>query len=101
MFKTILISYTHDPILNIYIVYKLGASSPHNDDPMLKNCFFGVVALTKNADIDKYGCSSYVISFVGKSRFPFQDSGFGQNIIFGVDMSSSIHVDNKKKDIKC
>ena len=27
-------------------------------------------------------------------------NGFGQNcIIFGVDMSSSVHVDNKKKDI--
>ena len=28
------------------------------------------------------------------------NEGIGQNlIIFGVDMSSSIHVDNKKKDI--
>ena len=27
-------------------------------------------------------------------------NGFGENvIIFGVDMSSSVHVDNKKKDI--
>ena len=25
--------------------------------------------------------------------------GFSQNIIFGVDMSSSAHIDNKKKDI--
>ena len=93
-------SYTNDPILNIYIVYKLGTSSSHNDDPTLKNCFFGAVALIKNVDIDKYGCSGCVISFAGKSRFSFQDSGFGQNIIFGVDMSSSIHVDNKKKDIE-
>ena len=30
----------------------------------------------------------------------FPGGGFGQNvIIFGVDMSSSVHVDNKKKDI--
>ena len=28
------------------------------------------------------------------------DSGFGKNvIIFGADMSSSAHIDNKKKDI--
>ena len=30
----------------------------------------------------------------------FPSGGFGQNvIIFGVDMTSSVHVDNKKKDI--
>ena len=26
-------------------------------------------------------------------------SRFGKNVIFGVDMSSSVHIDNKKKDI--
>ena len=32
--------------------------------------------------------------------FSFPGSGFGQNvIIFGVDASSSAHIDNKKKDI--
>ena len=32
--------------------------------------------------------------------FHFQVIGFGQNVlIFGVDMSSSGHIDNKKKDI--
>ena len=30
------ISYTHDAIVNIYIVYKLGASSSNNSDPTLK-----------------------------------------------------------------
>ena len=33
--------------------YELGASSSHNYDPTLKNCLFGTVTLTKNADIDK------------------------------------------------
>ena len=31
----------------------MGASSPHKDDPTLKNSFLGAVALIKNADIDK------------------------------------------------
>ena len=32
--------------------------------------------------------------------FPFSGGGFCQNVrILGVDMSSSVHVDNKKKDI--
>ena len=49
------ISYTHGKAVNIFIVYQLGASSSHNCDPTLKNCLFGAVTLTKNADIDKYG----------------------------------------------
>ena len=56
--------------------------------------------MTKNADIDKYGYSGYGIGFDRKGSFSFPSSGYGQNvIIFGVDMSSSIHIDNKKKDI--
>ena len=67
---------------------------------ILKNCLFGVVTLSKNADIDKYGYSSYGIGFDGKSSFSFPNNGFGQDvIIFGVDMSSSAHINNKKKDI--
>ena len=46
-------SYTHRKVVNIYIVYELGASSSHVNDPRLKNCLFGAVTLTKNADIDK------------------------------------------------
>ena len=94
------ISYTHGKVVNIYIVYELGASRSHINDPTLENCLFGVVTLTKNADIDKYGYSGYGTGFDRKFFFPFPGSGFGQNIIiFGVDMSFSVHVDNKKKDI--
>ena len=53
-----------------------------------------------NADIDKYGYSAYGIGFDRRSSFSFPGGGFGQNVlIFGVDMSSSAHIDNKKKDI--
>ena len=94
------ISYTHGKVVNIYIVYELGASSSHNNDPTLKNCLFGAVTLTKNADIDKYGYSGYGIGFDRKSAFSFRGGGFGQNIIiFGVDMSFSAHIDNKKQYI--
>ena len=34
------ISYTHGKVVNIYIVYELGASSSHNDDATLKNSLF-------------------------------------------------------------
>ena len=34
------------------------------------------------------------------SSFSFPGGGFGQNVLtFGVDMSSSVHIDNNKKDI--
>ena len=53
--------------------------------------------MTKNADFEKYEYSGYGI---GRSSFSFHDGGFGQNeLSFGVDMSSSVHIDNKKKDI--
>ena len=42
------ISYTHEKIVKIYIAYKLGASTSHDNDPTLKDCLFGAVALTKN-----------------------------------------------------
>ena len=61
---------------------------------------FGAVKLNKNADIDKYHYSGYGIGFDRKSSFSFPGGGFGQNvIIFGVDVTSSVHVDNKKKYI--
>ena len=59
----------------------------------------GPVKLTKNPDIDEYKYFEHGIGFERKGKFSF-GKGFGQNvIIFGADMSSSIHADNKKKNI--
>ena len=100
MFKKAKVSYTHGKVVNIYIVYELGASSSYNNDPTLKNCLFVAVTLTKNTDIDKYGYSGYGIEFDRRSSFSFPGGRFGQNVlIFGVDMRFSAHIDNKKKDI--
>ena len=94
------ISYIHDKVINIYIVYELGASGSHNNDSTLKSCLFGAVTLTKNTAIGKYGYPGYGIGFDGKSRFSFAVGGFVQNVlIFGVDMSFPSHIDNKKKYI--
>ena len=64
-------------MVNIYIVYKLGASSSHIDHPTLKDCWFGAVTLTKNCDIDKYGYSGYEIGFDRRWSFSFPGGGFG------------------------
>ena len=56
--------------------------------------------MTKYVDIDEYKYFGYGIGFDRKVTFSFS-SGFGRNvIIFVVDMSSSVHLDNKKKDIQ-
>ena len=53
--------------------------------------------MTKNADIDKYQYSGYGIGFDRRGSFSFPGGEFGSNaIIFAVDMSSFVHVDNKK-----
>ena len=91
---------THKHIANIYIAYDLAASSSQDSDPTIKNCLFGAVTLTKNADIEKYKYSGYGIKFDRRSSFSFPSVGFGQNVLIsGADMSTSIHIGNKKKDI--
>ena len=94
------LTYTYGKVVYIYMVYELAASTSSDNDPTLKNCLSSTVTLTKNADIDKYGYSGYGIGFDRRSSFSFRGSGFGQNVlIFGVNMSFSAHIDNKKKDI--
>ena len=89
---------TPNSVVNLFIVSELDRwSGDTNTDFTLKDCLFGVVKLTKNADPDKYRYSGYGIGFDSRSEFLFTD---GKNaIIFGVDMSSSVHVDNKGKYI--
>ena len=78
----------------------MGASGSNINDPTLKNSVFGAVTLNKNADIDKFRYSGYGIGFNRRSSFSYPGGGCGQNlIVFGADMSSSAHIDNKKRDI--
>ena len=93
------ISYTHRKVVNIYIVYELGACSTHNNDPTLKNGLFGAVTLTKISDIGM-GILAMELDLIEKQFFSLLDSGFGQNVItFGVEMSSSAHIHKRKKYI--
>ena len=63
----------------------------------LGNCLFGTVKLTKNADIDKYKYSGYGVRFNSKGPFSHTRGGYGKNIIiFGPDLSSPTHTNNKK-----
>ena len=92
------LTYTHKTIVNIYIVYELGASSSNNIDPTLKYFLFGAVTLTKNTDIHKYKYSGYGIGFDRRSSFSFPSGGFAQNVLIcRVLMTSSSHIGDKKK----
>ena len=56
--------------------------------------------MTKNAGIDKYKYSGYGIRFHRHGCFSHFSGGTSRNkIIFGVDISLSIDIDNRKKDI--
>ena len=62
----------------------------------LKDCLFGGVKLTKNADLDKYIYSGYGIGFDSRSEFSLPDGGVGKNvIIIGGNMTSSVLIDIK------
>ena len=54
--------------------------------------------MTKNIDIDKYKRSRCGTGFDRKGEFWFGNEVARNVIIFGVDMSSSTKIDNRKKD---
>ena len=92
------VTYNHGTIVNIYIVYEISKNYNISSYPTLENCLFGAVSLTKNIDIDQYKYSRYGIGFDGKGEFSFGNV-FGKNvIIFGADMSSSVHANNRKNN---
>ena len=94
------VTFNQGKVVNIYIVYEISRSTNISEYPTLENCLFGLVSLTKNADINKYKYSGYGIGFDRHGSFSSPGIGLSRNvIIFGVNMSSSKKIDNKKKDI--
>ena len=90
------ITYNHGPILNIYIVYRLSTSI--TSDITLENCLFGAVKITKNLKINSY--SGYGIAFHSGGSFSHPSGEYGKNvIIFGADLSSSVHANNRTNNI--
>ena len=91
------ITYTHWKVVNIYMVYQLNKIFT-TVSLTLVNCLFRVVKWTKHSDNDQYKYSGYGTG-CDRGFFIFGD-GFGKNVkIFGVDISSSTKIDNRKKDI--
>ena len=94
------ITFTHGKMVNIYIVYEINFwDCGYDNYPTLENPLLVAVKLVKNAHIDKYKYSGYATGFDRHETFSVAN-GFGKNVVFfGANMSSSVHVDNNKKDI--
>ena len=95
------VTFTHRTIVSVYIIYEINFWERGYDGYLaLENCLFGAIELVKNADIDNYKYSGYGVGFDRNRISLFPAGGFYKNVItFEVDRSSSVHVDNKKKDI--
>ena len=57
------VTFNHGKVVSIYIVYELSKSINISDYPILENCLFGAVSLTKNANINKYNYCGYRTGF--------------------------------------
>ena len=92
-------TYNHGTLADMYILYEISKNYNISSYPALENYLFGAVSLTKHVDIDQYKSSGYGIGFDRKGEFSF-GNGFGRKgIISGADMSSSVHANNRTKNI--
>ena len=93
--------FTLSNVVNLFIVYELDSCpSDLNTDFTLGGCLFGCVKLTKNVDPGKYSYSDYGSGFDTRGYHSLPDGSVGKKfVIFGVDMSSSVRIDNEEKDI--
>ena len=85
----------------VFIVYELDTTSRDlNTGFTLKDCFLVGVKIVKNADPYQFVFNGCGIRFNLRSELSLSDVSVGKNaIIFGIDMSSSVDIDDKKKDI--
>ena len=106
--SNIIIQYNNKNVVNIYVVYKLDPiSSTRNTDYTIQNALFGAMKITKNTDYSKNNYTGYGLCFDEGGEFghTVKQGNFNRTtnarnvIIFGVDMSSSIHTTNRANNI--
>ena len=96
-------------VINIYCIYELDPiASTRDTSYTIQNALFGAMQITKNAtDYDKNNYKGYGICFDERSQFghTITENGRahttnGRNVlIFGVDMSFSVHATNRANHI--
>ena len=93
--------FTPNDVVILYIVFELNILlQDFHAEYTVKDCFFGTVKLTKNVNPNKFSYSWYGIGFDSSSFFSIPNLDHGENVLnFGVDMSLSVHANNKIKNI--
>ena len=96
-------------VINIYIVYKVDTIASSRDISFtIQNALFGAMQITKNAtDNSNNNYKGYGICFDERSEFGYTitEGGFTHTtdarnvLIFGADMSFSVHVTNRANNI--
>ena len=96
-------------VVNIYIVYKLDPLASTRDTSfIIQNALFGAMQITKNAtDNSKNNCKGYGLCFDERSGFGHTITEGGRAhitdarnvLIFGADMSFSVHATNRANNI--
>ena len=98
----------NDNAVNIYCVYQLDPIASTRDDTFtVQNALFGAMEITKNADTSKYNYKGYGICFDEGNSFGhtiregnFDHTTNARNVlIFGVEMSSSVHATNRANHV--
>ena len=99
----------NDNVINIYCVYEIQPIASSRDTSFtIQNALFGAMQITKNAtDNSKNNCKGCGICFDDRSQFghTITKGGFahttnGRNVlIFGADMSFSVHATNRANHI--
>ena len=93
----------NDNVINIYYVYEIQPIASSRDTTFtIQNALFGAMQITKNADNSKNNCKEYGVCFDERSQFghTITEGGRahttnGRNVlIFGVDLSFSVHASN-------
>ena len=106
--NNIIIPNNNKNVINIYVVYKLDPiSSASKYRYAIQNALFGAIKITKSADNSKNNYTGYGLCFDEGGEFShtvrqgnFDRTTDARNvIIFGVDMSSSIHATNRVNNI--
>ena len=99
----------NNSVINIYCVYKLDPlASTRDKSYTIQNALFGAMQITKDAtDYDKNNYKGYGICFDERSEFGYTitEGGFTHTtdarnvLIFGADMSFSVHATNRANHI--
>ena len=106
--KVIIPNNNNNNVINIYCVYEIQPITSSRDNTFtMQNALFGAMQITKNADTSKYNYKGYGICFDEGGTFghTIREGGFDHTtnarnvLIFGVDMSFSVHATNRANHV--